>query len=806
MVRGDRITHHHKHTSAVDLPDGRRFRRQVLEERRFLHIGAVRVPGIQRRFLPGNGVPGLVAVEYIAILCFEHLGLQRLCDGIGDFLLGGPDVLQGNRISFGILTQGLARQVHVNPARQGVGHHQGRRGEVVRLHVRVYASLEIPVARQDRCRHQVAFVDRLHHRLRQRTAVADAGGATVSHRVESEAFQVGRQPRRIQIIRHHAGSGRQACLYVRGHREAPFHGLFRQKPRAHHHRGIARIRATRDRRDHHRAVSDPGPAVGRHGQLPGANRVIHPEPVVTDGRRQRLLEALLHGVQRHTVLRPFRPGQTRFHRAQIHLERFRKRGFRRFVRTKQTLRPGIPRHQVDRLRRPGGALQVSQRLVVHGKESHGRAVFGRHIRNGCAVGQADAGQPRAVELHELADHPFCAQHLGDRQRQVRGGRAVGQTAVQLEAHDLGRGHIDRLPEHNRFGLDPANPPSQHAQSVDHCGMRVRSDQAVRKRRAPLAHNALRQIFQVHLMDDSRGRRHHLKLLKRIGAPPQELIAFPVPFEFDLRVDTQRVVPRKPVDLDRMVDDQVGGYQRLDPPGVLSHPRQGGTQRGQVHQGWHAGEVLQYHARRHEGDLRPGGRRRIPSRQLRGIVFGYQISVQVPKRGLQQHLDGEGQSRNRADAGRFQSVQPIDPYLAPGGRQLVAQSERILDFAHNRHPQKAVSSQRSAISSQLNRIALRPGDVNYGRQRHFEGNHKGRPYNTRDGGIHTPYRKKRDKKRDDPDDREVVTSHMHDPKGRLRNILYSLKFTSRNRTDELRWQSENRYGRTSLFSCGFPIST
>ena len=39
--------------------------------------------------------------------------------------------------------------------------------------------------------------------------------------------------------------------------------------------------------------------------------------------------------------------------------------------------------------------------------------------------RGDAG---AVELDELADHAVLAQHLGDREHQVGGGRALGQLA------------------------------------------------------------------------------------------------------------------------------------------------------------------------------------------------------------------------------------------------------------------------------------------------------------------------------------------------------------------------------------------
>ena len=99
-----------------------------------------------------------------------------------------------------------------------------------------------------------------------------------------------------------------------------------------------------------------------------------------------------------------------------------------------------------------------------------------------------AAHARAEELDELADHALLAQHLGDGQHQVGRRRALAHLAVQAEADHLRDQHRHRLAQHGRLGLDAAHAPAQHAQAVDHGGVRVGADQRVGigQRRARLA--------------------------------------------------------------------------------------------------------------------------------------------------------------------------------------------------------------------------------------------------------------------------------------------------------------------------------
>ena len=225
-----------------------------------------------------------------------------------------------------------------------------------------------------------------------------------------------------------------------------------------------------------RSSSLPSSSLYRAGVLQRLWR--EPEALRRGGTRERLPELALHVAERDAVLRALRPGHGRLHVAEVEFEDARELGLRHVVRAEEALRLGVLLDQVDGLWRAVGARQEVERLLVDGEEAHRGAVLGRHVGDGRAVGEAHRGEAGAEELHELADDAVLAQHLRDRQREVRRRHALLELAGQAEADDLGHQHVDRLAQHGRLGLDPADAPAQHAQPVDHRRVAVGPDERV----------------------------------------------------------------------------------------------------------------------------------------------------------------------------------------------------------------------------------------------------------------------------------------------------------------------------------------
>ena len=472
----------------------------------------------------------------------------------------------------------------------------------------------------------------------------------------------------LEVLGHHLGAGRQAGLDPRLRVQAALDRLAGQQARRQHHRRIGRVGAAGDGGDHHVAVPDLDRAAGRlrrgrearvDGGEPGRRalglaRAVDPRldrlasllDLAAQKGHQRLAPRRLRLRERHAVLRPLGPGQRRNHVAEIELEGGREARLRRRAVAEQPLLHQVALDVVDVGRLASAEAQVGQRLLVDREEAHGRAVLRRHVGDRGAVRQRQRVEPVAVELDELADHAALAQHLGHGQHQVGGGGSRRQLAIQLEADHLGQEHRHRLAQHGGLCLDAAHAPADHAERVDHGGVRIGADQRVREgaQHAVLLleeHHA-GQVLEVDLVHDAGAGRHHAQAVERLLAPAQELIALAVALVLELDVAPERHRLARRVDLHRVIDDQVGRSNRAHQLRRAAQLGEGLAHGGQIHHRRHAGEVLQDDAGRAERDLAGGRGRRIPARHRLDVLAGHALVVLVAQEVLEQDAQREGQ--------------------------------------------------------------------------------------------------------------------------------------------------------------------
>ena len=267
---------------------------------------------------------------------------------------------------------------------------------------------------------------------------------------------------------------------------------------------------------------------------------------------------------------------------------------------------GIGLDQLDQLRRAVGEAQVTQRLGVYGEIARRGAVFGRHVGDGGAVRHTQLRQARPEVLDELADHALLAQNLGDGQHQIGGGGAFRQASGKAEADHLRQKHRYRLAQHAGLGLDAAHAPAQHAQAVDHGGMGIRAHQGVRVReQAAVAlgcEHYGRQVLEIHLVHDAGIGRDHAEVVEGRLAPAQQRVAFLVALELEQRVGGEGSGCAELVHLYRVVDDQVGGDERVGAVGIAAQGLERVAHGGEIHHAGDAGEILEQNARGHEADL------------------------------------------------------------------------------------------------------------------------------------------------------------------------------------------------------------
>jgi hypothetical protein len=121
----------------------------------------------------------------VGVVLGEHPRRDGLADRVEDLLPAGPNVPQVDRLAIRVLAQRLAVQVDVDGAGKGVSDDQRRRREVLGADHRVDATLEVAVAAQDGGGDQIVLLHRGADGLQHQAAVADAGGAAVTDKVEA---------------------------------------------------------------------------------------------------------------------------------------------------------------------------------------------------------------------------------------------------------------------------------------------------------------------------------------------------------------------------------------------------------------------------------------------------------------------------------------------------------------------------------------------------------------------------------------------------------------------------------------------
>ena len=526
------------------------------------------------------------------------------------------------------------------------------------------SALEIPVARQHRGGDQTVVVDGFRDAVRQRARVADTGGAAVTDQVEAHGVEVGLQAGGGQIVGDHLRTGRQRGLDPGLDRQAQLLRLARHQTGGDQDRRVGGVGAGGDGGDDDIAVAEiecltldlDARSVG------GAA-----EDLAQGGFERRGG----HG-QFDLVLRAFRTGDRGHNRGHVQFQHVREHGVFGGLVDPQPLSLGIGFHEGDARLVAAGSGQIADGRRRDGEEAAGGAVFRGHVGDGGLVLDGQADDAGAEELDEFPDHALLAQHLGDRQHQIGGGRAFRQGTGQAEADDFRDQHGNGLAQHGGLGLDAADAPAQHGQAVDHGGVAVGADHGVGigDGRLALGHgpDGLGQVLEVHLMADARPGGHDAEIVEGRRTPAQEFVALDVALILALDVLVEGTRRAEMVDHDRVVDDQIDRIQRVDFCRIGAEGRHGVAHGGQVDNGGHAGEVLHQDASRAEGDLVLDRALVLdPGSDRLEVGFADGNPVLVAQQVLQQHLHRARQAGNPGQAGFLSGRKAvIGVFLAPDG--------------------------------------------------------------------------------------------------------------------------------------------
>ena len=172
-------------------------------------------------------------------------------------------------------------------------------------------------------------------------------------------------------------------------------------------------------------------------------------------------------------------------------------------------------------------------------------------------------------------------------------------------------------------------------------------------------HAARQIFQIHLMHDTKAWWHNAKSVKCLHTPFHELITLVVAREFQFHVQIQRAFLTEMIDLHRVIHNQINWHQWFDVFGFDAHFAGYVAHGGQVGQQRHAGEILQDDARNYKRNFIVALSSRAPVGQLFDVFFSDFFAVAVTQHRFQYDTNRHWQPGNFNAEFFFQRGQRIE---------------------------------------------------------------------------------------------------------------------------------------------------
>ena len=192
----------------------------------------------------------------------------------------------------------------------------------------------------------------------------------------------------------------------------------------------------------------------------------------------------------------------------------------------------------------------------------------------------------------------------------------------------------------------------------------------------LGENDFGEVFEIYLMADAGVRRDDLEIVECFLAPAEESVALDVAKEFDLGIECERTGGAELVDLNRVVNDEIGGQKRIDFFWIAAEIAHGFAHGCEVHDCGDAGEILQEDARGHEGDFVRRGYRGIPGCEGAHVGGLDEAAILEAKQVFEEDLQGKREARDVADAGAFERVEAKYLEFGIAGLQRRARCEGV----------------------------------------------------------------------------------------------------------------------------------
>ena len=174
-----------------------------------------------------------------------------------------------------------------------------------------------------------------------------------------------------------------------------------------------------------------------------------------------------------------------------------------------------------------------------------------------------------------------------------------------------------------------------------------------------------EVFEIDLVADAHAGRHGGEVAEGRLAPLEEGVALAVALELEQRVGLVGRGGAELVDLHGVVDDQLGGRERVDALGIAAEGLDGVAHGGEIDDGGDAGEVLHEDAGGHVGDFAAGLGFGVPVGEELDVGGGDVDAVFAAQQVFKQDLEAEGKAAE-IEAARGERGKAIDGVGAVAG--------------------------------------------------------------------------------------------------------------------------------------------
>ncbi len=167
-----------------------------------------------------------------------------------------------------------------------------------------------------------------------------------------------------------------------------------------------------------------------------------------------------------------------------------------------------------------------------------------------------------------------------------------------------------------------------------------------------------EVLEIHLVADTHTRGHSGEVAEGGLTPLEEGVTLAVALKLKQRVLVVGVGRTELVHLHGVVDDQLGGNERVHTLGVAAKGLDGVAHSAEVDDRGHAGEVLHKHARGHVGDLAAGLGLGVPLGKELNVPCCHVNAVLAAQQVFEQDLEAEGQT-TQIEAARGKRGEAVD---------------------------------------------------------------------------------------------------------------------------------------------------